>query len=194
MKTMYTTEVKLIEGYVSAHVSARRLFHSVSTASLARQMAIRWDLDPERAYLAGIAHDMCKEFTAQDMIRAASEDGQPIGKWMLDHPRLLHGRAAASVLFDEFGIADDEILEAVREHTFGSMSMGKLARIVYCADKIEPSRSHVDEEFRRRCLLGDIDGMLVAVVKESISFLTQEKKEIAEPTLALYAALVRRNT
>jgi nicotinate-nucleotide adenylyltransferase len=191
---MFTAvSIELIENRVRASVSPKRFVHSIGTARLAREMAKRWDLPGDKAYLAGIAHDVCKELPPDRILELALRDSSPVPPWFDSRPKLLHGRAAAVVLREEFDLDDADILEAVREHTFGSPTMGPLARILYCADKIEPSRFHVTEEFRRECLRGTIDEMLIGVVRNNIDFLTREKKDIAEPTLALYSALTRRN-
>lgn len=190
---MFTTvSTEAIEAYVKGHVCERRFIHSQGTAELARRMAKVWKLDPEKAWFAGISHDMCKEMPADDLLRLVKGRGERLEPWFIERPKLLHGQAAAILLEEEFGVTDPDILEAVREHTFGSPSMGDLAKIVYCADKLEPSRTHVSEVFREKCLAGGIDRMLATVVGDSIEYLTKEKKAIAEPTLSLYAALARR--
>ena len=45
---------------------------------------------------------------------------------------------------EEFGIEDKEILDAICYHTTGRGNMNLLEKIVYLADKIEPSRNYTD--------------------------------------------------
>jgi HD superfamily phosphohydrolase YqeK len=102
---------------------------------------------------------------------------------------LLHGPAAAVLLYEEYGLRDFDILEAVAWHTVGRPGMGELAVLVYCADKIEPGRKHVDEDFRRRCLALDPNEMLLAVVGDTVGWLERKGQPIAPETLILYNAL-----
>ncbi|MFQ5874695.1 MAG: bis(5'-nucleosyl)-tetraphosphatase (symmetrical) YqeK, partial [Dehalococcoidia bacterium] len=55
-------------------------------------------------------------------------------------PVLLHGPVGAEILRRDFQIRDEEVLEAVRCHTIGKAGMGAVARVLYLADKIEPSK------------------------------------------------------
>jgi HD superfamily phosphohydrolase YqeK len=44
------------------------------------------------------------------------------------------------MLREEWGITDEEVLDAVRSHLSGSVQMGLIAKIVFVADKLEPFR------------------------------------------------------
>ena len=47
---------------------------------------------------------------------------------------------AAALAQQRYGIEDAEILEAVRVHTTGSVGMGLVARAVFLADKLDPTK------------------------------------------------------
>ena len=53
---------------------------------------------------------------------------------------LLHGPVAAEWLEREAVIGDAQVLEAVRCHTTGRSGMGPVARVVFLADKLDPSK------------------------------------------------------
>ena len=55
-------------------------------------------------------------------------------------PIFLHGPVAAALAGKRYGIEDPEILEAVRVHTTGSAGMGPVARAVFLADKLDPTK------------------------------------------------------
>ena len=55
-------------------------------------------------------------------------------------PIFLHGPVATALARERYGIEDPEILEAVRVHTTGSAGMGPVARIVFLADKLDPTK------------------------------------------------------
>ena len=102
---------------------------------------------------------------------------------------LLHGRAAAVRLSEVYGIDDKEILEAVSCHTFGSVSLGKLGKIIFAADKIEPGRPQSTEEYRKNLFSKDLDSLVLQVLEENKAYLEKNGKEMARESLDFLASL-----
>ena len=69
-------------------------------------------------------------------------EGFGIGVGALEErmPIFLHGPVAAEMARERYGIEDPEILEAVRVHTMGRVGMGPVARVVFLADKLDPTK------------------------------------------------------
>ena len=65
----------------------------------------------------------------------------------MDNPNLSHGKVAAVIMKRDFGIEDEDIVNAVSFHTTGRAGMSKLEKIIFLADAIEPGRNYptVDE-------------------------------------------------
>jgi nicotinate-nucleotide adenylyltransferase len=181
-----------IETAVRAMLPQGRFLHSRNTALLAYDICRRFHLDPAAGYLAGIAHDMCKPLPEDELIRLAGRDGQGISKTEAKKISLLHARAAAVLLKDRFGIHNEDILDAVRLHTMGDMSMGPLAKAVYVADKIEPSREQVDGRLRDLARYPGLDELFAAVVDDTVAYLSSRNVDISESTRRLLAAIHRR--
>jgi len=154
-----------VEDAARETLSAKRFIHSRNTAFLARDIALRHGLDGDAAYLAGIAHDMAKTL----------------------EPGLFHGRAAAVLLEERFGIHNKDVLEAVEYHTTGVPGMGKLAKAVFIADKIEFSRRDVEARFREKALGQDVglNQLFYAVLEDNVQWLKQKDIETSENTLRL---------
>ena len=131
-------------------VSKSRYEHSVRTAKTAKKMCSIYGEDPKKGYLMGIAHDMCKNFDEDNLILLAMKDGNGLSDIEKNKPSLLHGRAAAVMLQEEFGIEDKEIIQAVANHTFGLKGMCNLSKVLYVADKIEPGREHITESYLKK--------------------------------------------
>ena len=53
---------------------------------------------------------------------------------------ILHGPVGAWIAEKEFGVTDEDILNAIRYHTTGRAEMCKLEKIIFIADMIEPNR------------------------------------------------------
>lgn len=176
-----------VENAVRSMLNLNRFLHSRSTALLCYDLCVRFNLNPEAGYLAGIAHDMCKNFSDIELIRCASRDGLGFSKLEQEKPGLLHARVAAILLQEQYNIHDEAILEAVRFHTMGHPGMGALAKVLYSADKIEVSRSGVDPAVRDPTD-STLDSFFLRVLSSSVAYLQSKKVEISPDTLELLEA------
>lgn len=181
--------IKKIDRYVRAAVSAPRYKHSVRTAALCETLCTLHGIDGRRGYLAGLAHDMCKDMDSERLIAYAMKDGFPITVLEAEKPPLLHGRAAAVLLREDFAVLDADILEAVANHTFGKKNCAPLTKILFVADKIEPGREHITDA-ERTCLLQlPLDALVKSVITDNVRFLNRKGKPVAEATLEFLSSL-----
>ena len=74
----YIKKTEEIRAFTEAHVKKSRYEHSVRVAEMCARMCRQYRLDARKGYLAGIGHDMCKDFSDEDLIELASHDGNPI--------------------------------------------------------------------------------------------------------------------
>ena len=121
----------------AAHVSQYRYEHSVAVAEVAVELAKAHHVDPMKAYVAAMMHDVCKEMDKEEMKRCME----------ICFPSLMsyaepvwHGWTGYRKL-KEMGIYDGEILSAVYHHVLGD-GKRKLDKIIYIADKANPKRHH----------------------------------------------------
>ncbi len=120
----------------------RGLFQHVERVrEITRDLAAVHGLDVERSDLAAAAHDLARAYRGDELLESASAYGIPVRPIDRASPVLLHGPVGAAWLQREARIADEEVLEAVRSHTSGSPGMGPIARVVFLADKLDPSKA-----------------------------------------------------
>jgi nicotinate-nucleotide adenylyltransferase len=182
--------IKVVEDAARGMLNIDRFVHSRSVALCSADLAARYGLDPDMAYLAGVSHDMCKELSPEKMRVSALKDGGNETALEQEKPSLMHGRAAAVLLQERFGVTDGGILEAVRCHTTGKADMGPLARIVYVADKIEPMRTSVDPALRRLAFGTEdlsLDGLFDAVLVATVDWLRKRGMAVSDETRKLYS-------
>lgn len=182
-----------VKTFAKAHVNEARFEHSVRTANMCARLCRFYGLDESLGYLAGVGHDICKDFDDSELLRLSALDGNEISEIEKNKPSLLHGRAASIVLKKEFGIKNSDLLEAVAVHTFGKIDMCDLSKCLYIADKIEPGREHVTDEYLERLFKLSLDKMLLTVIEESISFLKGKGKKVAPETEKLVGYLREKN-
>ena len=173
----------LVNQYAVSVLPALRYEHSVRVAELTRDLCTKFSLNAEAGYLAGIAHDICKVAKDRLLLSLASRDGIIHSNIELQKPSLLHGRAAAVLLESEFSITNASVLNAVRYHTFGSPDLDELGMILFVADKIEPGRSDISNEYRESLMDLSIQDMTRVVVEDNVRFLRTKGKHVSEKTI-----------
>lgn len=144
-------EINIIQEKLKNTLSEKRYKHSLGVADEAVKLAKLYGADVEKAYVAGLVHDCAKEIKTEAAVKMLKEDYNIIPEEsFLYVPRLLHGLLGSCIARSEFGINDEEIIDAVRYHTTGKADMSLLTGIVYIADYIEPGRSYNDVDVLRK--------------------------------------------
>ncbi|HAS73253.1 MAG TPA: hypothetical protein DCS67_03820, partial [Clostridiales bacterium UBA8960] len=142
--------------YLKSNLSHKRFQHCLETAHVARQLAICHSADPLKAEFAGLCHDLAKEYKIKHM-NALIETFEIFKDPSIVHtPNLAHGEVAAGILKRDFDIKDQEILDAIKWHTYGKQNMSMLCKIIYVADIIEKSRQFDGVEEIRSLAFRDI--------------------------------------
>ena len=155
------------------------------TAETLAKLCVNYGLDEEKGWVAGIAHDMCKNCSDDEMFALVKKDGKPVSKLEESKPALLHGRAAAILIQEKFGVNDPEIIDAIANHTFGSVDSCDLALLLFVADKIEPGRPQSTDQYRANLFAKSCHGIVLAVLEENIEYLAAHGKIAAPASLEL---------
>jgi predicted HD superfamily hydrolase involved in NAD metabolism len=127
-------------GWLSVAVPAKRIEHILRVEQMARELAECHNLDVRKAEKAGFLHDLAKFFSPQRLMQMAEIEELELDSILTSNPHLLHADIGAVVARDEFGVTDDEILQAIRCHTLGQPGMSPLSCVIYLADALEPGR------------------------------------------------------
>ena len=189
----YIEKTEEIRAFTQVHVKKSRYEHSVRVAEMCARMCRQYGLDSRKGYLAGIGHDMCKDFSSEELLELAGRDGLEIIDFDRKKPSLLHGRAAAVLLKEKFEVLDPEILEAVANHTSGIIGMCDLTKCLFLADKIEPGRPQSTKEYREGLLAMSLNGMLYSVLEENYEYLTKKGFEIYPGTREMIDFYSKKN-
>ena len=149
-------------------LSKKRFTHSVNVAEMCYELAKKHGDDTEKAYLAGLLHDIKKEETPNAQKSLAVLSDMDVSPEELETPALWHGPAAAYYLKTKLMITDEDILFAVRYHTAGNADMSKLQKIVYLGDLVSADRSYKDVEKYRKYSFDDLDSAMYHALKYSV--------------------------
>ncbi len=170
---------------MKTQLSEFRYTHCLRVERVSRGLAAEYGADVQKAGLAGLLHDYAKE-------RSDDEFKQVIKSKNLD-PDLLnynnaiwHGIVGAEIVKDELGIADEDVLNAIRRHTVGSTNMTQVDKCVFVADFIEPERDFPGIDEAREYAEKSLDSAVAFELKHSIAHLIDKNREIYPATFESY--------
>lgn len=174
--------------WLKDNLSEKRYIHSIGTAECARDLAIKFGLDSEKAYMAGLLHDCAKCFSNEKLLEIINNNLN-VQKVELMNYKTLHAPVSAFIAKNNFGVEDNEILSAIRWHTLGKIDMTDFEKIIFLADKIEPKTRDKDylEEVRNH--LKEENGLNKAMLKcykETIKSLVKRDLKICPVTIDIY--------
>lgn len=126
-------------------------------------------VDPARAGLAMLCHDVARAMGGGELLLRASQLDLPVSMVEREVPILLHGPVGAEILKTEDGLTDDSIYQAVYWHTTAHPSLDTLGKVVFLADKLDPQKigSYPFQPRIRDLAFQDLD-------RGILEFLTQE--------------------
>ena len=154
--------------FLKARLSKKRYTHSLNVAKEAQRLAELYGEDPEKAYFAGLMHDVCKELPAQEQEELVRASSFAVSKEELATKPVWHGIAGAYFLQVRMGVTDPDVLNAVRYHTVARAGMTRLEEIVYLADLISEDRTYAGVEQMRQLCLTSINAAMLEGVRFSI--------------------------
>ncbi len=158
--------------YLEKNLKKSRFEHSLRVRDMAVELAERYGADIEKTEIAAIFHDV-KKHVSDEEARAKLIELGITDKIKLDKPNVSHGLIGAEFLRDEYGLEDEEIYLAIKNHTFGRIGMTLLEKIIYIADKIERGRSYDKRQPFEDLAFKDIDQAFFEIYKDHLVYLLQ---------------------
>ncbi|MDE6092330.1 MAG: bis(5'-nucleosyl)-tetraphosphatase (symmetrical) YqeK [Ruminococcus sp.] len=150
-----------IKKYLKEHLSQKRYVHSLNVAEECRKLAVKYGEEPDKAYFAGMLHDICKELRDDEQKKLVLESNFTVCREELETRSLWHAIAGAYFIKKEFGIEDIDILNSVRFHTVGRAGMTRLEEIVYLGDLISADRDYKDVDRMRKISYTSLNGAML---------------------------------
>ncbi|MEZ4357987.1 MAG: bis(5'-nucleosyl)-tetraphosphatase (symmetrical) YqeK [Eubacteriales bacterium] len=185
---MKTDIIEILKQYVDDI----RLAHSTSTAQTAVMLAKHYGADEEKAYLAGLLHDIAKCLSKEQLLSLSKKYSYDLSEVEKKNTKLLHGPVGAIILENEIGIKDEEILSAVGCHTTGKPNMSLLDKIIYIADLIEPLRKFKGTEEIREIAYKDIDLAVHLASRRVLEYILKKDLAIHENTVLVYNEFISK--
>lgn len=164
-------KIEEIKDYAKSVLSEKRFAHTMGVAEEAKRLAEIWGADPEKAYLAGVIHDIAKELSKDEAKVLVAEANEADEFTDASDSVALHGFLAAHIAKTKFEITDEDVLAAVRYHTTGRIGMSLLEKIIYVADFTEPGRHYPQSKEVREISETDLDAAILREADYVIKFI-----------------------
>ena len=173
--------LKRIDSDLKSTLSEKRYKHSLGVMKKAEELALIYGVDVNIAKLTGLAHDIGKEFSDEEMLKYAKENNIEVDSVEEVNVGLLHAKIGADICKKKYNFTE-EMQNAIKYHTVGNENMDLLAKIIFVADKTEEGRNYKKEEKNeqlqkvRELSKIDINKALLYEIDSSLIYTIQKHK------------------
>lgn len=178
-----STEYKKI---LQERLTPKRYHHSLCVADEAVRLAKKYGGDTEKAYLAGLLHDITKNASEEEHLHIFREFDIMLNDIEKNAEKLWHAISGAAYIEHILGINDTEIITAVRYHTTARKNMTQLEKILYLADFTSADRDYDDVDIMRQKLEVSMQAALQYALSYTINDLVSRDKPLHLDTVEAY--------
>lgn len=167
-------------------LSEKRFEHTLNVKKQAVHLAKRYGVDEEKAALAALLHDAAKERPRQELLQilrdnaiiAQNAETRPAPVW--------HGVCAAILARTEWGVEDEEVIDAIACHTTGRPGMTRLDKVLFLADMTSAERSYPEVGMLRELAEQDLDEAMLEALRQNIGWVAESGKQVDPLSRAAY--------
>ena len=183
-------DYKKLRKKVKDVMTKSRYEHTLGVEFTAASLAMRYEVDVDKAELAGLLHDCAKCIDSEDTFDECKKYDIKLTDVEKRNPFLIHSKLGAVHAKKLYGVDDEDIISAIRFHTTGKPDMTMLEKIIFIADYIEPGRDKAPnlKEIRKMSFV-DIDEAMYMILKDTLDYLDKgegEKDELTRDTYLFY--------
>lgn len=146
----------------------------VAYCALKLNSDLKLGLDTDKILAAGLLHDCAKR------VRHVDDPSIPTDS---ENTPVYHQFAGSVVARKEFGIKDDEVLEAIKYHTTAKPNMTDLDKLIFCADMLEEDRDFEGVDELRDIISQDLHQGFVACMEHQYAYLVNRGGDIYPTTV-----------
>ena len=184
---MKLTNIKKIRRSMEKALDEKRYEHTLGVAYTAAALAMCYGADIRKAQTAGLLHDCAKCMDHHKKIAICKKHKIEINDIERKNPFLLHAKVGSYIAMKKYHIVDEDIIQAILNHTTGRPAMSLLEKIVYIADYIEPYRRQAPNlSLIRKEAFNDIDKALIMILEDSLVYLDSLNSDVDPMTRQTY--------
>ena len=184
-----TADEQYIE-IIQKRLSEYRVRHSMCVAQEAKRLALLYGADPDKAYTAGILHDIMKDTDKDAQLQVLADYDIALDDVEQRSPMLWHARCGEVFLRNILKVTDEDILSAVRYHTTGRAGMSPLEKVVFTADFTSADRDYPDVDVMRSLANQSLMAAMRYGIEYTIQDLQSKGATVHPDTRELYREIV----
>lgn len=187
-----TNTDKILE-WLKSNLDEKRYNHSLGTAECAKMLAQKYNIEEDKAYIAGLLHDCAKCFPTEKLLDIINKNIPDVSEEEKASYKTLHAPVSAYISKTEFGVQDNEIISSIRWHTIGQIDMTDFEKIIFLADKIETKTRKPEYREKIAPFVEEDNGLnkaIFACYKETIKSLCERNLRICPLTIDIYNKLL----
>lgn len=167
-------------------LTPKRYHHSLCVADEAVRLAEKYGGDVQKAYLAGLLHDITKNDSQEQHLHIFNEFGIMLNDIERNAEKLWHAISGAAYIKYVLNIEDEEIITAVRYHTTARAQMTQLEKLLYLADFTSADRDYDDIDIMRQKVKISLEVALGYALSYTINDLVSRGKPLHLDTVNAY--------
>ena len=175
---------------IKTRLSEKRFIHSLEVAKAARRIAPKYGSDENKAYTAGILHDILKDTPREEMLALAAEFDIIFSDVEKAEQKLWHAIIGAVYAEKKLFVGDRDIILAIRYHTTARAGMSPLEKTLYIADFISADRDYPGVEEMREAAKGEPHDAMTTALKFTVSDIIEKGSALHPDTVYAYNELV----
>lgn len=174
-----------VKSELAKRLPVNRYDHVLRVADTAKHLAKSHNISETKAELAALFHDIAKALDKTELLQLLKEAQQDPRIFSFHH-ELWHAPVGALIAHKEFGIEDEDLLNAIRSHTTGRAGMSQLEKLIYVSDMIEPGRVFPGVEQLREAASTSLDLAMSECIIHSIKHLVSKRVAIYPDSIDCY--------
>ena len=171
---------------LKSRLTPKRYHHSLCVAEEAVRLANKYGGDKEKAYLAGLLHDITKNAPPDEHLNIFERFGIMLNDIEKNAEKLWHAMSGAAYFEIVLKIDDKEIITAVRYHTTARAGMTQLEKLLYLADFTSLDRDYDDIDVMREKVDISLEAALDYALSYTINDLVSRGKPLHLDTVNAY--------
>ena len=175
---------------IKKRLNPDRLYHSLNVADEAKKLAKHYGADEQKAFTAGLLHDILKNTPDSELLQYFERNGIMLTETERASRKTWHAMAGADFLRRELHVTDEDILSAVRWHTTGRAGMTLLDKVLFVADFISADRDYPGVERMREKAYISLEDAMLEGLQFTINELVENAWPVHEDSIRAYNELV----
>lgn len=175
---------------IKKRLNPDRLYHSLNVADEAKKLAKHFVADEQKAFTAGLLHDILKNTPDSELLQYFERNGIMLTETERASRKTWHAMAGADFLRRELHVTDEDVLSAVRWHTTGRAGMTLLDKVLFVADFISADRDYPGVERMREKAYVSLEDAMLEGLQFTINELMENAWPVHEDSIRAYNELV----